>query len=373
MRVLLLVVLLVSVVLCAQSSTSSTILSKNSRPANDPTYSDLVEALPEEENEAVILHSFQGTYTSSTAYLQNLYFCVQDDNTVQGSYDQAGIIQGKIKLRSNGVPRMTGTFYEVGTYPCQSGTFSIDLTTWGFTGTYTCDGSGNSFTYEEVRLSNVRPSNDQCALLSQDESATVAGVWEDDADIPVSVCLGSKSNATASYSIGPDPAYWANPLSDGYFEGTSYLGGKLVGGTWYETQGATWNFKAGPMLMILRDTGYLEVWKWTGLNGGLGDTAIDPTQYFDETLHTVQTFRYNVATAASTDCAVNDGNKGFVLLNLHDDDEDYYYFVGSDWFNSRWNAVYDEVGADYLHPPVSGAASLSVAVAFVLLCLSLFI
>jgi len=365
MRVLL-VLLLVAFAFALDSTFFST------RPENDPTYSELVEGLPEEENGAIILRSFQGSYTSTGGYLSTIYFCVQPDNTVHGSYDEVGLIQGQVLYKTDGTATMSGDFYEAGTSDCETGTFEIELTTWGFTGSYKCKGGGKSFKWEEVRTSNVRPSNEQCAILST-EDLDIEGVWEDDADLPISICTTS-GKATASYTIAPSPSYWGNALSNGYFEGTSYLGGRVLGGTWYETQGRTYNFRAGAMLMFLRENGDLGIFKWTGLNGGEGVTAIDPTQILDESKHRVQKFRFYMGDIANeNDCAVNDGNKGFVLLNLHDDDEDYYYFVGSDWFNSQYVAVYDVVGAEYLNPPVSGAASLSIVVSVLLLCLSLFV
>jgi hypothetical protein len=256
--------------------------------------------------------------------------------------------------------------------PCQSGTFSIELTTWGFTGTYTCDGNDETFLYEEVRLSVVRPSNDQCAMLSED--GVVEGNWKDEADVPLSLCFENRDRVVGSYQNNPAPSYWANTWYDGYFEGTSYLDGRVVGGTWYETRGVSYDFKAGPVLYIVRDNGYLQEWKWTGLAGGEGQTALDPTQFFDETLHTVKNWRYKFATnSALADCQAYDGNKAFVLRNMNDDDDDYYYFVGSDWFNSRFDANYDLVGVDYLNPPVSGASSLVAPLVILALCLSLFI
>jgi len=311
----------------------------------------------------VIIGGFQGSFGATGSSRPTVFFCEDGEGNVQGSFSELGLIRGTVSGSS-----LSGDFVQAGQGQCNSGTFEIELTSWGFEGTLSCEETGNEFSWVQVRLSNVRPSDDQCALLDQSEDKTVEGLWNDNHGNPMAICF-SGDLVQASYSLSrPDPFDWYG-ITQGYFEGVQGFEGKVARGTWYENR-----FSAGAFLFFLRNTGEVQVWRWTGLAGIDGTTAIDPTQLYKEEDHNTLEYPYKRGYPEQGECGTYKGVKSFVILNLSDDDEDYYYFVGDSWFTSEFEPLYnlEGLGLDEVESSsaIMWAANMSL---IVVLALSMFI
>jgi len=206
------------------------------------------------------------------------------------------------------------------------------LTSWGFTGTFNCGGSDELFEFSEVRTNAFRPSDDQCKLLDRVSPLAIEGSWENKDGYPIDACL-TNTEARMSYLRRADDASLGDPLINGYVEGQNLIFGKIVTGTWYEED------SAGPILYFIRNTGSLEAFRWTGLLGNKGRTVIDPSQIRQEEKH--QNFEWESYYGETTgkECGRFSRVKTFILENLPQDDDDFYYFVNDDYFDEAIEPV----------------------------------
>lgn len=86
----------------------------------DPAFEYPTVAEPERVEPYIEFDSFEGSYTSdSLYYTSGLHICVDRNNQLSGSYDEAGILEGFVEStgEGNGIPLSVakGTFYEAGT------------------------------------------------------------------------------------------------------------------------------------------------------------------------------------------------------------------------------------------------------------------
>jgi len=219
---------------------------------------------------------------------------------------------------------MTGDFYEAGTGSCIHGTFEIHLTSWGFTGFKTC--GGVEFVFEEVRTNSYRPSDEQCAMLDRVTPISIEASWETKEGYPLDGCL-SNEFAGISYLRKNETGAFADPLIAGFIDGTQFLSGKVVSGTWYEKD------SAGPILLFVRNTGILQAYRWTGLLGDQGRTVLDRTQSRQESKHFVYTWDVYAGESLGSQCFRFEIIMTELLDNLPEDDDDYYFFINSDYFD----------------------------------------
>merc|ERR1711934_244120 len=238
--------------------------------------------------------------------------CVDRNNQLSGSYDEIGLLQGFVEntLNDDGTisSTATGNFFEAGTGTCVTGNFAIE------------------------------------------------GSWENSKGFPIDFCL-TDTQSKASYLRRADNARLGDPLIEGYFEGTNFLFGKVTAGTWYEEE------SAGPIIYFVRNTGNLEAFRWSGLLGDKGRTVIDPSQIRQEEKH--QNFEWVSYQGETTgrECSRFKRVKTYLLDNLPQDDDDFYYFVNDDYFDEAIEPV------NYLGTPSSGSSVVSVCATLLVLAL----
>jgi len=293
----------------------------------------------------VLLGSFEGTYSSPFGL--GMYIC-QNGNQVHGYSDESFIFRGTVDQ----FDVLTGNYYQAGTGPCATGTFELDLTTWGVEGFYICS-NGKVNTMSSVRQSGFRPNAHQCATLWSDDDIDLEGRFQTDDRRFLDLCFrdpdddgGDDDDETvqASFELeGNDDS------SDVFASGFWYESGKIFIGTYYR------EFVGGPIMMFLNNDGDVSYTWWTGLFKKEGQTVLDGSQAHIHELH--QTGKWNGprSSSLSNECTRYEVLQTFVLKNLRaieDDDEDYYYFL-----DERYMSASD---IEYVRVSSSSPASTTV-------------
>jgi hypothetical protein len=275
----------------------------------------------------VLLGSFEGTYSSEFGL--GMYIC-QDGDVVHGYADESFIFRGT----ADQFDVLTGNFYQAGSGPCSTGTFELDLTTWGVEGFYICQ-NGKVNTWSAVRQSGFRPTAHQCATLWSDDDTDLEGRFQSDDLLFVDLCFrdpdddgGDDDDETVqlSYQLNED-----GTIIDGFASGFWYANGKIFVGTFYE------DFVAGPILMYLNHDGDVRYSWWTGLFQREGRTFLDGNQANNPELHGVGKWNGPRSSSTADLCTRFEVLQTFVLKNLRaiaDDDEDYYYFVDEKYIDT---------------------------------------
>lgn len=272
-----------------------------------------------------IYENFEGTYTSQ--YGLGLYVC-QNGNFVQASYDEAGLIRCTVNAQTG---LCEGHFWEAGSGLCNTGAFQMQITANGINGNYTCNGIDGIFEFNEHQMSNFRPTDNQCALLSysdgydddDEDDYTLEGRWSDKDDLPTDICFLDDDDDRDIGQVVMSYDYMLDgEATEGYVSGFHSLDGKIAIGTWYE------DLNAGAIIYFVRNNREVGAYWWTGLVGRRGYTFIDPAQANNPDFHDVISFNDRAATEQSV-CERYSILKRFVLKNVRftDDDEDGYYFV----------------------------------------------
>jgi len=271
------------------------------------------------------LGSFEGTYTSPRGF--GLFIC-EDEGKIQGSYDEVGILWGELSADKKNV---TGRFVEAGFGPCSKGNFEITLTSDGFEGTIICTSTSDDSPrkWVERKKSLFRPSDNHCALRYSRKDLTVEGRWTNSNGLFMDVCFVESRRSYESVHISLRHATSNGNVVDWYVLGDHLDNGKVVQGTWYQ------NFTAGAFLLYIREGGELEYIWWTGLVGTNGNTYIDSNQYYDITRHGIGHYRGPRQSILASDCTRNEILRPLVRQNLHqDDDDNFYYFVQTKYLDS---------------------------------------
>lgn len=259
-----------------------------------------------------------------------MYIC-QNGDFIHGYSDESFIFRGTRDV----FDVLTGNFYQAGSGPCATGTFELDLTTWGVEGFYICS-NGKVNTWSAVRMSEFRPSPEQCATLWNDDDIDLEGRWENDDRLFLDLCFrdpdddgGDDDDETvqASFQYLDEEGVAVDVFATGFW----YEEGKIFTGTWYQ------DFLGGPIMMFLRDNGDINYTAWTGLFQQEGRTFLDGSQINNE-LHTVGHWNAPRTTSTSNQCTRYEVLQTFVLKNLRaivdSDDDNYYYFIDEEYLSS---------------------------------------
>jgi len=305
----------------------------------------------------VQIGSFEGEYTSP--FGKGLFVC-QNDDFVQGFMDEHLIFFGNTDPADG--HHLEGVFYNAGTGNCATGTFEFERTSWGMEGYLVCGGNGRVIPLSEVRSSEFRPRDNQCGLLSDEDNMDLEGRWLDENRLAMDLCFrapdddeGDDDDETVQGSLQRLTDDGA--VSDEFVTGFWHENGRIFVGTWFE------DFKAGAIMMYLRNNGDIDYTRWTGLVREDGQTYIDGNQIYDHTQHQVGTFFAPRRTSTADECTKYEVLMPFVLRNLHavaDDDDDLYYFMKTYYFDEE-DQLYLRVPADALDVDSENSSSMLMA------------
>lgn len=296
------------------------------------------------------LGSFEGTYSSEFGL--GMYICQNGDN-IHGYSDESFLFRGEI----DELDVAKGEFILAGEGNCQSGSFELDLTSWGVEGFYICD-NGKVVAISGVKQSPFRPTNNQCATLWVDDDLDLQGRYLDENSLTLDLCFrdpdddgGDDDDETVQGSLRRLDSN--GNVVDQFVTGFWYDNGKIFTGTWYE------EFNAGAVLMYLRDNGNVDYTYWTGLLRQEGNTVIDGNQAYNHAFHRTGTWPGPRSTTTFNECTKFEVEQTFVLQNLRaiedDDDDNYYYFVDTQYL--------DLSDIEYQRVSTTGSAS-TIAISF---------
>jgi len=310
-------------------------------------------------NHRVNIGSFQGVYTSP--FGKGLFVC-QDDDFVQGYMDEHLIFFGN----ANG-DHLEGNYYDAGTGNCATGTFELERTKWGIEGYLVCGGNGRVIPLSEVRSSEFRPRDAQCGLMSEQVGLDLEGYWLDDNRLNMALCFrapdddeGDDDDETVQGSL--QRLSNDGTVHDEFVTGFWHENGRIFIGTWYE------DFKAGAIMMFLRNNGDIDYTRWTGLVREDGQTYIDGNQINDHNQHQLGTFHAPRRSTTADECTKYEVLQPFVLRNLHavaDDDDDLYYFMKTYYFDEE-DQLYLRVDGDFLDDSEDSSSMLVASIALIM-------
>jgi len=281
----------------------------------------------EEANSQV---NFEGTYVLSDG--SSLYLC-QTGTDIQGSYSELGLIRGS----SSDGQTLKGTYWIAGVGNCVVGDITFALTDFGLTGSSNCD--GDSSVKQQLsanRVDSFRPSDLACGLISTSGN-TLEGFWENSDNLPLNLCFTNPTNADSdTVKASLQRVDHDGVTVNWYLTGQWLDSGRIFLGTYYQ------DLAAGAVLFWLSNTDEVNYYWWTGLIHDSGDTFIDLNQLNNPYKHGVESYQLPPGNDAAhttnfASCSSFDILQTFVLANLPIDNDNYYYFVSTEYLENIVN------------------------------------
>jgi len=311
----------------------------------------------EEANSQV---NFEGTYTLSDG--SSLFLC-QTGSGVQGSFSELGLIRGTV---SSDGQTLKGTFWAAGSEgSCNTGDITLALTDFGLTGNSNCNGDkSNTKAWSADRVDSFTPSDLSCALISTDGS-TLEGYWLNSDNLALNLCFTTASNADSdTVKASLQRVDHDGVTVNWYLTGQWVDSGRIFLGTYYQ------DLAAGAVLFWLSDNGDVNYYWWTGLLRG--DTYIDLNQLNNPYKHGVESYQLPAGNQAAhttnyASCNAFDILQTYVLTNLPIDEDNYYYFVSTEYLEDIVNVR----ATSFQFDTASNASIISLSFLLVLVVLVL--
>jgi len=300
------------------------------------------------------LGNFEGSYVFADG--SSFYLC-QDGTQVQGAYSELGLVRGGAVGA-----QMTGNFWSAGRGPCVLGTVELDYTDEGVEGTFVCNALPGAQPIRVTRVSNFRPTDSQCGIISE-SGASLEGKWINNDGLELDACFRVPGDRVddETFQASLQRVNSDGVVVDWFLNGYWVDSGRIALGTWYQ------DLSAGAFMLYLRNNEQIDYVFWTGLLFDEGRTYIDMNQLNNAELHGTGTFKLPFGGSpahqtTSNQCTRNEILQTLVLKNLHqlEDDDNYYYFVQTEYLDAFEYVKDLSSGAGSVLPLVALVASLIV-------------